>query len=101
MPSSLTWSTAPSGWAAFAIGMSLAAIVLLFEPITGAPVNPARAFGPDFIGALLGEPVDWGIYLLCYLVGPILGGIVAVNVYYYLSGQPKSKPAPEPGGTRE
>jgi|SRR5579871_123106 glycerol uptake facilitator protein len=86
----------PSGWAAFAIGMSLSAIVLFFEPITGAPANPARSFGPDFIDALLGVPVNWGAYVLCYLLGPIIGATAAANVYYYISNQPKNKPAPEP-----
>lgn len=86
----------PSGWAAFAIGMSLTAIVLLFMPITGAPVNPARAFGPNLLDSLLGVPVDWGAYLLCYLIGPIVGASVATTLYRYLANQPKQKPAPEP-----
>jgi glycerol uptake facilitator protein len=76
--------------------MSLTAIVLLFEPITGAPVNPARAFGPNLLDSLLGVPVDWGNYLLCYLIGPIVGACVATTLYRYLANQPKQKPAPEP-----
>lgn len=86
----------PSGWAPFSIGMSLTAIVLLFEPITGAPVNPARVFGPNLLDALLNSPVDWGIYGLCYLVSPIIGATIAAMLYRYLANLPKKKPAPEP-----
>lgn len=86
----------PSGWAAFAIGMSLTAIVLLFEPITGAPVNPARVFGPNLLDSLLGVPVDWGAYALCYLVGPVIGASLATTLYRYIANQPRGKPAPEP-----
>ncbi len=76
--------------------MSLTAIVLLFEPITGAPVNPARAFGPNLLDSLLNVPVNWGNYLLCYLVGPIIGASVAATLYRYLANQPNKKPAAEP-----
>jgi glycerol uptake facilitator protein len=86
----------PSGWAAFSIGMSLTAIVLLFGSITGAPVNPARAFGPNLLDSLLSVPVNWGNYLLCYLVGPIIGASVAATLYRYLANQPNKKPAAEP-----
>lgn len=87
----------PSGWAAFAIGMALFAIVMLFESITGAPVNPARAFGPDFLDALLNVPVKWGDYALCYLLAPIVGASLATTLYRYLANQPEKKPDPEPG----
>jgi glycerol uptake facilitator len=86
----------PSGWAAFAIGMALFAIVMLFESITGAPVNPARAFGPDLLDALLGVPVKWGDYALCYLLAPIIGASIATTLYRYLANQPDKKPDPEP-----
>ena len=88
---------APSGWAAFAIGMSLTASVLVFEPLTGSPVNPARAFGPNLIDAALGVSVNWGDYLLCYLLGPIIGASIASAIYYYVARPPRGKPAPEPG----
>ncbi|MGE5334818.1 MAG: MIP/aquaporin family protein [Nitrososphaerota archaeon] len=86
----------PSGWAPFSIGMSLTAIVLLFEPITGAPVNPARVFGPNLLDSLLNVPVNWGIYAVCYLASPIIGATVATMLYRYIANLPKRKPAPEP-----
>ena len=86
----------PNGWAAFAIGMALAVIVFVFDPFTGAPVNPARAFGPNFIDALFGVHVNWGDYLLCYLIAPIIGACIATTLYRYVANQPRNKPAPEP-----
>jgi glycerol uptake facilitator protein len=86
---------APSGWAPLAIGMALATSVALFEPITGAGMNPARAFGPDLIYAtLFGGNVNWLDYVVIYAIGPILGGIAAVWLYRVLARQPKSKPKP-------
>jgi glycerol uptake facilitator len=86
---------APSGWAPLAIGMALATSVALFEPITGAGMNPARAFGPDLIYAtLFGGNVNWLDYLVAYALGPILGGVAAVWLYRVLARQPQSKPKP-------
>jgi glycerol uptake facilitator protein len=91
---------APSGWAAISIGLALAAIVLLIEPITGGAVNPARAFGPDLVAALSGVRVSWADYLAVYLVGPVIGAVAAANLYRVLSDEPDRAPAPEPGGAR-
>jgi glycerol uptake facilitator protein len=86
---------APSGWAPLAIGMALAVSVALFDPITGAGMNPARAFGPDLIYAtLFGGNVSWLEYLVAYALGPILGAIAAVWLYRALARQPQSKPRP-------
>jgi aquaporin Z len=48
--------------------------ILAGGPLTGAALNPARAFGPALIAhAWTGQ--------LAYWVGPILGAIVAMQVY--------------------
>jgi glycerol uptake facilitator len=87
---------APSGWAPLAIGLGLAAIVTLLEPITGAGVNPARAIGPDLLYALAFKGnVDWLTYLVAYLAGPLMGAVAAVWLYKLLTNQPDSKPKPE------
>lgn len=84
-------SRAPAGWAGLAIGLSLASIIMFLGTATGAAVNPARAFGPDFIGIFFGVKVDWIAYLVAYLIGPILGGIGAARLYVYMAHLPARK----------
>jgi aquaporin TIP len=58
---------APKGVFPLAIGMTVALDILAFGPLTGAAMNPARAFGPALVGgAWDGQWVYW--------VGPLLGG---------------------------
>lgn len=81
---------APAGWAGLAIGMALAAAIMIVGPATGAAVNPARAFGPDVVSIFFGaKSVDWVAYLVCYLVGPILGGVGAAWLYSRMSHLPR------------
>src|SRR5262249_26239920 len=40
---------ATPGWAALAVGMALAASILVIGYATGGSFNPARAFGPDLL----------------------------------------------------
>lgn len=72
---------APAGWAGLAIPAALGSTVLLIEPLTGASVNPARAFGPDVLVIFFGVSVNWLDYLVAYALGPILGALVAVVLY--------------------
>jgi MIP family channel proteins len=54
----------------FAVGLVLWFDILVGGPLTGAAMNPARAFGPALVaGQWVAHSVYW--------VGPILGGIVA------------------------
>ena len=63
-----------------AIGLTIAMDILAFGPLTGAAMNPARAFGPAFVAG------DWTAQGV-YWIGPILGGAVAGWLYsrVYLS----------------
>ena len=60
------------------VGLVVVADVLVAGNLTGAAMNPARAFGPMIASGFY--PGYWYIYL----VGPVLGGIVAGLVYRYL-----------------
>ncbi len=54
----------------FGIGLTLLFTILVGGPLTGAALNPARAFGPAVAAASwTGHAVWW--------IGPILGGLVA------------------------
>lgn len=58
----------------FGVGIALLAIILVVGPLTGATVNPARAFGPAVVsGTFTAQAVWW--------VGPILGALVAANLW--------------------
>jgi MIP family channel proteins len=58
----------------FGIGLTLLFCVLVGGPLTGAAVNPARAFGPALVSG------QWVAHI-AYWVGPILGGIVAALLW--------------------
>ena len=71
---------APAGWAGLMIGLSVTCLVLVFGPLTGAAVNPARVFGPFVAAALFGGDVPWS-QLPAYVVGSLLGGLAAALSY--------------------
>jgi glycerol uptake facilitator-like aquaporin len=64
----------PRGIAAIAIGWALAAAIFISGPVSGAGVNPARSIGPMIPS---GKFTDWWVYV----VGPLVGGVVAATVY--------------------
>ncbi|HEX9039236.1 MAG TPA: aquaporin [Ktedonobacterales bacterium] len=84
-------SRTPAGWAGLAIGLALASAIMFIGPETGAAVNPARAFGPMFADLFYGVKQDWVAFLVAYLLGPIIGGIAAANLYVYVGKPPRSK----------
>jgi glycerol uptake facilitator protein len=83
-------SRTPAGWAGLAIGLALASAIIFIGYETGAAVNPARAFGPMFADIFYGVPFDWQSFLVCYLIGPIIGGAAAANLYVYIA-KPRDK----------
>ena len=73
-------------WAPLAIGITLGFIVMVGGPLTGGSFNPARWFGPALVGN------EWG-GVWPYLVGPIVGSLLAAAVYRFVieagGGQPR------------
>lgn len=63
--------------AGLAIGLSITMDVFMGGPLTGAAMNPARAFGPAAIsGQWVGQLVYW--------IGPIAGGILAALLWEFV-----------------
>jgi len=60
--------------AGLAIGFVIAFDTLMGGPITGAMMNPARAFGPELLAR------SWDDFWIWY-VGPIAGGAIAALLY--------------------
>ncbi|HYQ89202.1 MAG TPA: MIP/aquaporin family protein [Candidatus Binatia bacterium] len=65
---------APAGFAGLAIGLTITVDVLMGGALTGAAMNPARAFGPALAARYWQD--QW-----VYWVGPLLGGGVAAILY--------------------
>jgi aquaporin TIP len=67
--------------AGFAIGLTIAADILLGGPLTGAAMNPARAFGPQLVAW------EWTDAWIWYLA-PLVGGALAALAYEFLYLRP-------------
>jgi aquaporin Z len=65
--------------AAIAVGATIALCGLVALPLEGASMNPARSFGPAVATGKLGD-------LWIYVLGPVVGAIVAVAIATVLHG---------------
>ncbi len=64
-----------SGQAPLYIGLTIVAGILAVGPISGAALNPARYIGPALVGGVFGANA-W-----IWIVGPLLGGVIAALLY--------------------
>lgn len=81
-------------WAPYVIGLTLGLEVMIFGPLTGGSVNPARWFGPALIGNHFSD--TWP-----YVVGPAVGAAVAALLYRFVIAGPQFALGPEPPTTGE
>lgn len=58
----------------FTVGLTLFAAILAIGPMTGAALNPARAFGSALVSVNFTAQV-------VYWVGPIVGAVLAMRIY--------------------
>jgi MIP family channel proteins len=77
--------------AGLAIGFTITLDILMGGPLTGAAMNPARAFGPELVHR------EWSDAWIWYL-GPPLGAVAAALLYEWLYLRPL---APVPVGPPE
>ena len=72
--------------AGLAIGLTITLDILMGGPLTGAAMNPARAFGPQVVQ---NDWTDWWVWY----AGPTVGGVAAAAAYELLYLRPM-RPAP-------
>jgi aquaporin Z len=65
---------------ALGVGAYIVLAGLWSSPISGASMNPARSFGPDLV---LGDFAHYWVYV----VGPLLGAVIAVGFAFVLRGR--------------
>jgi glycerol uptake facilitator protein len=79
-------------WAPYVIGLTFGLDVMIFGPLTGGSVNPARWFGPALIGNHFSD--TWP-----YVIGPLVGALVAAGLYRFVVAGPQFALGPEPPTT--
>jgi aquaporin Z len=93
----MVWATAVDERGVFkaiaglGIGLSITMDIFAGGPLTGAAMNPSRAFGPELAGGLWDNAWVW-------YVGPTVGAVAAALAYEWLYLRP---PAPQPVGPEE
>jgi glycerol uptake facilitator protein len=71
----------PTQLAGLIIGGIVVAVIMVIGPITGASLNPARAFGPELVAAIGGGATKWSQLIPVYLIPGLVGAGAAAFVY--------------------
>jgi glycerol uptake facilitator protein len=75
----------PGDFAGIVIGGAVVAIIMVMGPITGASLNPARAFGPELVSAIGGGVTHWNQLIPVYILPGLVGSGLAAFVYDFLA----------------
>ncbi|HEY8762109.1 MAG TPA: MIP/aquaporin family protein [Candidatus Dormibacteraeota bacterium] len=78
-------SRSPGDLAGIVIGGAVVGIILIFGPVSGASLNPARAFGPELVAAIAGGTTHWVQYIPVYLLPGLVGSAGAAIIYDFLA----------------
>jgi glycerol uptake facilitator protein len=78
-------SRSPGDFAGIVIGGVVVAIIMVLGPITGASLNPARAFGPELVSAIGGGATHWNQLIPVYILPGLVGSGLAAVLYDYLA----------------
>ena len=81
------------------IGLTVSSIICLVAPLTQAGLNPARDFGPRMVAWMTGWgaaafPDQNGGFFLVYVLGPILGAMLA-SLFFVYAFEPTMKSSSE------
>ncbi len=71
----------PNEFAGIVIGGAVVAIIMVIGPITGASLNPARAFGPELVSAIGGGDTHWNQFIPVYVIPGLVGTALAAFIY--------------------
>jgi aquaporin Z len=66
------------------LGLALTAVHLFGITLTGTNVNPASSFGPALVKAVVGDATALS-QVWVFIVGPLVGGLLAAAVYMLLN----------------
>src|SRR3954449_3107107 len=83
----------PGDFAGIVIGGVVVAIIMVIGPVTGASLNPARAFGPELVSAIGGGATHWNQLIPVYVLPALVGSGLAAVTYDYLA-TPRRTPRP-------
>ena len=75
----------PNDLAGVVIGGVVVAIIMVIGPVTGASLNPARAFGPEFVAELGGGATHWNQLVPVYILPGLVGAALAAVTYDLLA----------------
>jgi glycerol uptake facilitator protein len=75
----------PGDFAGLVIGGAVVAIIMVVGPVTGASLNPARAFGPELVSAIGGGATHWNQLIPVYVLPGLVGAGIAAVLYDALS----------------
>ena len=77
---------ATPGFAGLVIGMAVTGVIIAIGNISGGSINPARSFGPDLIATIMNGSTALVTTYPIYIVGPIVGAVLAAFFYKYIVG---------------
>ena len=78
-------SRSPGDLAGLVIGGVVIVIIMVVGPITGASLNPARAFGPELVSAIGGGATHWNQLVPVYILPGLIGAGVASVAYDFVA----------------
>jgi glycerol uptake facilitator protein len=78
-------SRSPGDFAGIVIGGVVVAIIMVIGPITGASLNPARAFGPELVSAIGNGATHWNQLIPVYVLPGLAGSGLAALAYDFMT----------------